>query len=185
MHADSDGPGKGSIFTVYLPTREATALSAVTAGVADDRRPRALDLRGKHVLIVDDDRDAREVLRAMLSTTGVRISEAESARAALRLIEQDRPDLVLADIAMPGEDGYSLVQAMRALDDRDGDAIRAIAVSAYARREDKQRARGAGFDDHIAKPIQLDELFATLERVWQSRQTPFESGDVEPGANIH
>jgi len=126
----------------------------------------AVDLEGTHVLIVDDERDARELLRAMLASTGARITEADSARDALRIIARDRPDIVLADIAMPGQDGYALMRAMKELSDGDGHRIRAIAVSAYARLEDKQLAERAGFNEHLAKPIHREELFDTIERVW-------------------
>ena len=185
MTAHSDGAGKGSTFTVHLPTRDAAAHAALSPSSSDGRPTPAPDLGGRHILIVDDDRDAREMLRAMLSISGARISEAESAREALRLIGKDRPDVVLADIAMPGQDGYALVQSMRALKNADGDAIRAIAVSAYARAEDKQRALGAGFSEHIAKPVQLDHLFATIQRVLCIEPASFEENDVGPGANVH
>ena len=118
------------------------------------------------MLIVDDERDARELLRAMLATTSARITEAESAREALHIISRDRPDIVLADIAMPGQDGYALMSALKELPEVDGHRIRAIAVSAYARPEDKQRADRAGFSEHLAKPIHREELFDTIERVW-------------------
>ena len=102
----------------------------------------------------------------MLASTGARITEADSARDALRIISRDRPDIVLADIAMPGQDGYALMRAMKELSDGDGHRIRAIAVSAYARLEDKQLAERAGFNEHLAKPIHREELFDTIERVW-------------------
>jgi signal transduction histidine kinase len=165
MTAESAGAGMGSTFTIYLPAGDAQAHAVSSIPSVDRRRAvRTVDLEGTHVLIVDDERDARELLRAMLASTGARITEADSAREALRIISQDRPDLVLADIAMPGQDGYALMRAIRELSD--GDGIRAIAVSAYARLEDKQLAERAGFNEHLTKPIRREELFETIERVW-------------------
>src|SRR4029434_7566765 len=94
------------------------------------------------------------------------ISEASSAREALRIVGDDLPDIILADIAMPGQDGYSLIGAIRAMSGGAERLIRSIAVTAYARTEDKQRARAAGFDDHVCKPVQLGDLFDSIERVW-------------------
>jgi CheY-like chemotaxis protein/two-component sensor histidine kinase len=185
MAAASDGEGMGSTFTLTLPARDADANAS--APVANpERRPktRTLDLENAHVLVVDDERDARELLRAMLAATGARISEADSASQALHLISDDPPDIVLADIAMPGQDGYALMRAIRALPDGAGQGIRAIAVSAYARREDRQRAQGAGFNEHLGKPVQLDELFETIERVWTHSLRPL-STETEPDAKIH
>ena len=95
----------------------------------------------------------------------------ESARPkrpheALRIYSEDRPDIILADVAMPGRDGHALLRAIRDLAAGEGGHVRAIAVSAYARREDRQRALKAGFNDHVCKPVQLDELYDALERVW-------------------
>ena len=123
-----------------------------------------MDLGGRHVLIVDDDPDARELLRVMLSNTGARISEADTAAAALRVYAEDRPDIILADVAMPRHDGYSLMRTIRSLPAGGGAHARAIAISAYARREDRQRALKSGFDDHLCKPVQTDDLYDILER---------------------
>lgn len=167
LTAESAGEGQGSTFTIYLPARDSEAHALPSMSPVDGRHEtRAVDLEGTHVLIVDDERDARELLRAMLASTGARITEADSVREALRIISQDRPDIVLADIAMPGEDGYALMRAMKELTDDNGHHIRAIAVSAYARLEDKQLAERAGFNEHLAKPIHREELFDTIERVW-------------------
>jgi signal transduction histidine kinase/ActR/RegA family two-component response regulator len=180
LTADSAGEGKGSTFTIFLPARDAQSHTAPAIPSADRRLGTPhVDLHGTHVLIVDDERDARELLRAMLATTGARISEADSAREALRIITRDRPEMVLADIAMPGQDGYALMRALKELSDGNGHHIRAIAVSAYARLEDKQLAERAGFSEHLAKPIRREELFDTIERVWLQSKVPLNSGDGE------
>jgi CheY-like chemotaxis protein len=145
---------------------------------------RTLDLEGTHILIVDDERDARDLLRTMLAETGARISEACSAAEALRVFAEDRPDMVLADVAMPVQYGYAMMRTLRSLPDGEGTRVRAVAVSAYARREDRQRALKAGFNDHIGKPVQPAELFDALERVWL-HNAPSLLHDTGPGAKVH
>jgi CheY-like chemotaxis protein len=104
---------------------------------------------------------------------------------------EDRPDILLGDVAMPAQDGYSLMLALRALPDGEGTQVRAIAVSAYARREDRQRALKAGFNDHVCKPVQTDDLFDALERVWlQSGTTltpgkPGQYAPEDPDSTVH
>ena len=130
---------------------------------------------------MDDEGDARELLRAMLDGTGARISEASSAREALRAFADDRPDILLADVAMREQDGYALMRAIRALPAGEGTHVRALAVSAYARREDRQRAMKAGFNDHVAKPVQPNALFDALERVRAETPAPL-LRDTDPSA---
>jgi len=185
MMAASAGEGQGSTFSVFLPTREAE--QRAPAPVAPDRRPRprTLDLEGTHVLIVDDEPDARELLRVMLANTSARISEAESATDALRIYSEDRPDIILADVAMPGQDGYALIRMIRAMAGGEGGHVRAVAVSAYARREDRQRALKAGFNDHVSKPVQPDDLYDAIERVWVQGLPSILDDDGETRAKVH
>jgi signal transduction histidine kinase/CheY-like chemotaxis protein len=184
MTANSAGEGQGSTFSVYLPTREAEHRLPVARRGAAHPRTRALDLESTHVLIVDDEADARELLRLMLADTGARISEAKTASEALRIYSEDRPDIILADVAMPERDGYSLIREIRDLTAGEGTGVRAIAVSAYARREDHQRALKAGFNAHVSKPVQLDELYDAIERVWTNGATPASNG-AGPHAKVH
>jgi signal transduction histidine kinase/CheY-like chemotaxis protein len=182
MTAHSAGVGQGSTFSVYLPTRDAEQHAPP---LTVEKRPpaRTFDLEGSHVLIVDDEPDARELLRVMLTHTNARISEAESAAEALRMFDEDRPDIVLADVAMPDQDGYALMRAIRGRAGGEG-RVRAIAVSAYARREDRQRALKAGFNDHVCKPVDPNELFDALERVWVRRAPPLLE-DAGPDVKVH
>ena len=179
MNAESAGVGLGSTFTVYLPVRQADQQPAVPLPGEQCARVRTLDLEGVHILIVDDEPDARDLLRAMLANTGARISEGDSAAEALRIFAEDRPDIILADVAMPGQDGYSLMRRLRGLPDGEGNQVRAVAVSAYARREDRQRALKAGFNEHVCKPVQPHDLFEALERVWL--QTASSLGPAKAG----
>jgi signal transduction histidine kinase/CheY-like chemotaxis protein len=185
LTADSAGEGQGATFTVFLPAREAEqSMADMRSAAAPRSGQRTIDLEGAHILIVDDEFDARELLRAMLAGTGARISEAQSATEALRMFASDRPDILLADVAMPGEDGYALMRAIRGLPAGDGTHVQALAVSAYARREDRQRALKAGFNDHVAKPVQPDDLLDALQRVRIERGArPL--GDADPGAELH
>jgi signal transduction histidine kinase/ActR/RegA family two-component response regulator len=169
LTAESEGEGKGATFSVYLPRREADVRAPSVPAVEPPKHGRTIDLDGTHILIVDDEPDACELLRAMLGGTGARISEAESASEALRIFAEDRADIILADIAMPGEDGYSLIRVIRGLPEGGGRDVRALAVSAYARQEDRRRALKAGFDDHVAKPVQIDDLFSAIERAQTSK----------------
>jgi len=174
LTADSDGEGQGATFTVFLPRREAE-LRPTRPSADQPAESIQINLEGRHVLIIDDDADARELLRAMLAGTGASLSEAETAPQALRLFTEHHPDIVLADIAMPGQDGYSLIQVIRSLPDHDEHPVAAVAVSAYARREDRQRAIRAGFDDHIGKPVQMEALLSVLERLTTSKSANLQS----------
>ena len=184
MTAESAGEGQGSTFSVFLPIREAEHRLSPTIPVERRPRSRSIDLDGTHVLIVDDEPDARELLRVMVTDTGARISEAASAAEALTLYAQDRPDIILADVAMPGQDGYALLRAIRDLAAGEGGHVRAIAVSAYARREDRQRALKAGFNDHVCKPVQVDHLYDAIERVWVNGNTSLLT-DEGSDAKVH
>jgi len=164
MRAESEGEGRGSTFTVFLPLQEAQRAGSSMPARMGRAQSEAAFLNAVHVLIVDDRADARELLRAMLTPTGARLSEASSAEQALKSIAADPPDLLLADVAMPRRDGYSLIRELR--NRPDGHRIRAIAVSAYARGADKKRALSEGFDGHVSKPVDAQELWAAVEKVW-------------------
>lgn len=118
-------------------------------------------LAGLRVLVVDDEPDARELLRSLLGMYGVEVHVAASAAEALDGMEQFRPDVLVSDIGMPGEDGYGLIRRIRAGDGQ-GASTPAVALTAYARREDRARALGAGFDMHMPKPVEPGELLDVL-----------------------
>lgn len=117
------------------------------------------------VLVVDDDDDARELLRAVLETHVSEVLMAESAAVAISLLEQQRPHVLVSDIAMPDEDGYALIRRVRALPpDRGGDTP-AIAVTAYSGGADRQKALAAGFNRHMAKPVDLESFVAAVQEL--------------------
>lgn len=126
-------------------------------------------LEGLRIVIVDDDGDARELLATVLTQRSAQVFAADSAAEAFELLTRERPDLLISDIAMPEEDGYTLVGRVRALSVDNGGRTPAVAVTAYAGRADRMRALEAGFDDHFAKPIDIDALVAALLGIRSAR----------------
>jgi CheY-like chemotaxis protein len=118
------------------------------------------NLGGLRVLVVDDEADVRDLLAIRLRQYGADVITASSAQAAIEALAQEgiRPDLIVSDIAMPGEDGYSLMRRVRALDPEQGGRIPAIAVTSYSRTEDRVQAMAAGFQMHFSKPVKASEL---------------------------
>jgi PAS domain S-box-containing protein len=163
VHADSNGEGQGATFTVQLPltvTRHETATKAEWALSATSPQPSAEvanQLDGVRVLVVDDEVDAREVLRVILEQYGAQVAIAASVMEAIELIQQSPPDVLISDIGMPGEDGYSLIRQVQALAQK-GIDVPAAALTAYARTEDERQALAAGFQTHVAKPVEPTEL---------------------------
>jgi PAS domain S-box-containing protein len=156
--------GGGAVFTVALPRAIVTLRKAIT-----DERGRSTDdrdswiaaapsLHGAKVLVVDDEPESRELVAMVLACAGADISAASSAGEALPIVVRDRPDAIICDIEMPGEDGYSFMKKVRALPHESGGLIPAAALTAYAATEDRLRALAAGFQIHVAKPVQPAEL---------------------------
>lgn len=165
ISASSDG--NGAIFTVRLPLVgsivETPEMSAATKSAEDEAAERLNSqqlLSGLHVLLVDDDQDTLDLLGAALTYRGAKITAVSSATAAFESIKSCRPDVLVSDIAMPGEDGYQLIAKVQAL--RVVPEIPAIAITAYAKEEDKQRALAAGFKRHLSKPVELGELIGAV-----------------------
>jgi len=147
VDAESAGEGRGAAFTVRLPIRTdvpAIAQKLDSTGRLDPPR----SLRGRRVLVVDDDPDAREVLRAMLEDAGATVATTASAIETRAIMGHLRPDLLIADIGMPNEDGYSLIRSVRALESDLTGHVPAIALTAHARAEDIDRAFASGFQIH-------------------------------------
>jgi signal transduction histidine kinase len=169
VRAESDGPERGSAFTVLLPAqsgaaagREGSGPHAIAASRTDSGVP---DLSGIRVIVVDDDPDARELMAETLGYYGADVTTADSAAEALALLPELRPDVLLSDIGMRGEDGYALIQQVRALPRDRGGLVPAVAVTAYAAGTDRVRALGAGFQLHIAKPFDPIELARVVQRL--------------------
>ena len=119
-------------------------------------------LEGLKVLVVDDEADTLELLKTGLSRCGAEVSAARSAGEALAAVEKEIPDLLISDIGMAGEDGYDLIKKVRALPAERGGKVPAIALTAYARTEDRLRVLRAGYQMHVPKPVELTELVAVM-----------------------
>jgi signal transduction histidine kinase len=157
VDAQSPGEGKGARFIVRLPVREAHLLPRVTEAPTNGMVTAAM-LMGVRLLVVDDDPGARELISGMLEGFGAQVSVAESGQAALSLLFAQRPDVLIADLGMPGMDGYALIEQVRALDPDFGGMTPAVAVTAYASPQDRLRALQAGYQNHVAKPVEAEEL---------------------------
>lgn len=171
VHAASAGKGQGATFIVNLPITifrpEPTTFERVHPTVSDTalavQPPR---LTGLKVLIVDDEADARELLTTLLKQSGADVIAAASAQEALALLTEcpteQKPDVLVSDIGMPGEDGYTLIRQVRALAPDQGGRIPAIALTAYARTADRIKALASGFQSHVPKPVEPTEFITVL-----------------------
>jgi signal transduction histidine kinase/ActR/RegA family two-component response regulator len=170
VRADSEGAGRGSTFTIELPlnvfAEESAAPPARRApAIVDMATPvRSRSLKGKRIVVVDDDADSRALVRRILTNAGAKVTSSGSVDAAVRAFTRARPAILITDIAMPGKDGFELLRRVRELGDGTG-RTPAIAVTAYARDDDKARALAAGFDAHVSKPMSANELLAVIERL--------------------
>ncbi len=158
VFADSLGEGQGATFTVRLPLMPICQLPIQDNGQSDI----STDLSGMRCLVVDDEPDMRELLAFILEQYGAEVTVVASAGEALRALSQSKPDLLLSDIGMPEIDGYMLMRLVRALEAEQGGRIQAIALTAYAGEFDQRQALSAGFQQHIAKPVEPAELVAAI-----------------------
>ena len=171
VRAKSGGPDQGATFMVALPltavhlgdsapgepAREHPTVGP--AGVVPDDR---VDLSGVKVLVIDDEEDARALVRRLLENSGALVRTAGSAAEAMTAIGTERPDVLVCDIGMPGESGYELIRRVRGLGHGTGGNVPAIALTAFARLEDRMKAIRAGFQMHIAKPVETAELLTMV-----------------------
>jgi PAS domain S-box-containing protein len=167
--AHSAGDGEGSTFVVKLPimplrssisSQSPPDESSVSLRTSFDAEPP--ELSELKVLVVDDEADARSLLQVLLEQRAATTTAASSAAEAMRLVPQLRPDVIVSDIGMPGEDGYSFIRRLRKLSPDSGGRTPAVALTAYARPEDRTRALKAGFQSHTTKPIDPQELFVII-----------------------
>ena len=170
VRAESEGLGKGSSFTVTLPLSDASLPLDPPATSTSERSAEKRSLAGVNVLIVEDDPDSREVLQLFLEQNGASARAAESAKVAMAMLIDEShplPDVLISDLAMPEEDGYSLVSRIRELPSEKGGEIPALALSAFASAESRQRAFESGFHRYLTKPFEpdliVDQILALKE----------------------
>ena len=168
--ASSAGEGRGAIFTVSLPVGPARRaapdpVAQPAVGASPATWPCPPELAGLRLLVVEDEPDTRDLLRSVLERCGAHVETAASAAEALERIRSARPALIVSDVTMPGEDGYTFMRWVRALGPEEGGRTPAIALTAHARAADRTRALVAGFKAHVPKPIEPAELIAVLVSV--------------------
>lgn len=152
--AESEGLGKGSTFRVVLPLTKMT----LPTGLPIPRQESLAKIEGLNILVVDDDDATRTLLTALLTDSGANVISAPNAGDALRELEETSPEIIVSDIGMPDMDGYEFMKTVR---DR-GLKIPSIALTAFSRDEDRKRALASGFQEHMAKPIDVDRLLSTI-----------------------
>jgi signal transduction histidine kinase/CheY-like chemotaxis protein len=167
IRAASDGPGLGSTFTVTLPLHAADIAPSIPVAVPAPAAASAASrtLQALAILVVDDDTDVRELLKKVLETGGAEVELAASAEEALAAFDERPWQLLISDIGMPRVDGYELIRRIREREALRGGSIPAIALTAFARSEDRLRALAAGYQLHLAKPIEPEALLAAATRL--------------------
>jgi CheY-like chemotaxis protein len=168
--AHSAGPNQGATFTVKLPLvavrrEESGARVHPTAPATAVTSFDHLDLSGIRAMVVDDEADGRDLVSRVLSNCGAQVVEAASASEALLRLGQSDIDVLISDIGMPEMDGYELLREVRRLEATSGRKMPAVALTAFARSEDRTRALHAGFHVHVSKPVEAAELIATVASV--------------------
>lgn len=164
VEASSPGLGKGATFTVRFPVSNQVLVpdAAYPLGsVATASKP----LSGVRVMIVDDEHDSREFIQMVLTQFGADVLPIDSAAAALARIEAFAPDVLISDIGMPGQDGFDLIRALREREHPTGKVTPAVALTAFARAEDRQRALDSGFQVHLPKPVEPAELMRVVSQL--------------------
>jgi signal transduction histidine kinase/ActR/RegA family two-component response regulator len=168
VRAESEGQGRGTAIFVSLPLAVAGTKPKTPPYMYEEQASvRASDdvLRGSRVLVVEDDEDSREMLRTVLAHKGVSVMTATTAAEGLRMIQEFRPDLLISDVGLPKEDGYDLIRKVRSLPDHKAEMLPAIALTGYASLQDRSTALEAGFQEHIAKPVDTDILIEFIAKL--------------------
>ena len=177
VRAESPGVNLGATFSVTLPLMKALRAPALESNGHKAPLDRA-QLKGVRILVVDDDRATLEAIADMLTLTGADVKVASSVPSAMAMVEAFHPELVLCDIAMPGEDGYAFIRRLRALDDARSRTVPALALTALARDEDRDRALAAGFQLHVAKPVEIQHLTEAVLELAARRPAPAQAAET-------
>jgi CheY-like chemotaxis protein len=167
VRVKSGGIGQGATFTVRLPfialySEPNEERRHPLAALRENQNMPEVSLANVHVLVVEDEIDERELVKRLLEMAGATVSMAGSVSEAMERILAGRPDVLVCDIGMRGEDGYSLIRRLRVLEESQESALPAVALTAYARSEDRTKAIRSGFQNHLAKPVEPAELLAVV-----------------------
>jgi len=173
VHAASPGVGRGATFTVCLPIAAGEVRAGPGTALGERRtaasiaspEPRLPRLDGLRILIVDDSADGRSLTSLVLTQAGASVTSVGSVKEARQAIVVERPDALVSDIGLSGEDGYALIRQIRQLDAEHGLLLPAVALTGYARAEDRARILAAGFQAHVAKPAEPVELAAAIAKI--------------------
>jgi len=169
--AESEGEGQGTRLTVSLP-RQVPIAGDVYEAERPAPAPVNPQLAGRQILLVEDDPDTRLLITTILEQNGLEVTAVSNAAEALDALNLVKPDLLISDIGMPGEDGYSLIRKIRLRSSDEGGQVPAIALTAYAKDEDRSRAISAGFQHHIAKPLEPDYLLGIIATAIAKSEEP-------------
>jgi CheY-like chemotaxis protein len=170
--AHSEGKDRGAVFTMTLPIADSKRLTPVTNGKrATKISPDVIaKVNGMRILLVEDDEDSRDMLGMALSIYGIFVEAAASAVEALEKLQAHRPDVLVSDIGLPGEDGYDLIRKVRAQPFNEGGQIPAIALTGYVSMQDRNLALAAGYQDHLPKPVDPNMLLELLAKLRDGRE---------------
>ncbi|MEQ9484015.1 ATP-binding response regulator [Coleofasciculus sp. F4-SAH-05] len=163
IEAESDGVGQGATFTVTLPLISDSPINPQNSSPNDE----GLDLSEVTVLLVEDEVDTLDLLTIILESYGARVEGVTSAHEALAVFSQGQPDVLISDIGMPGMDGYEFIRQVRELPPNRGGLVPAIALTAYAGETDYEKALSAGFNRHIAKPVEPKQIVDAIANLIQ------------------
>jgi CheY-like chemotaxis protein len=173
VHAASQGEGRGATFTIRLPISVDETAAAPAAAVVE-RRTGALmgspmrllpRLDALRILVVDDSTDGRTLTSLVLTQAGASVKAVASVREALQMLEGEPPDVLVSDIGLPDEDGFGLIRQIRQREAEHGGFLPAVALTGYARAEDRARSLAAGFQAHLPKPVDPAELTAAIATI--------------------
>jgi signal transduction histidine kinase/ActR/RegA family two-component response regulator len=175
--AHSDGKDQGSRFSIRLPIADSKRFTPVNNGAfATEISPEvSSQVNGMNILLVEDDKDSRDMLEMVLSIYGIKVESAESAAEAVEKVKKLRPDVLVSDIGLPGEDGYDLIRKIRGLPQREGGKTPAIALTGYVSVQDRKLALDAGYQDHIPKPVNPNILLELLVELKVDRKRSAEN----------
>ena len=170
IDVESEGENKGAIFTVKLPVlQKSETFTTFDQNLSSPSESSDQILKGVHIFLVEDDNDSREMLTVMFDQYGMKTTAVDSAAAALVAIVKSPQDILVSDVGLPGEDGYSLIRKIRQLAPEQNGLIPAIALTGYASSQDRAYALDAGYQEHIAKPVDLEFLIELIKNLLSNK----------------